>query len=228
VKKNKDLDKGPRNMSKLEEIFARLDFDRTNGLFITKENLWKKNVSFPNRVRRLIERKIALTPDAFFCFDNKPLVLFYYQPSNKEELHKAIWNFNECPIAIIIENDSVEIFNGFKYEKDRRSLEKLGGIEKLNDFTYFELVTGKAWEQYEGRLDYRNRVDFHLLQNIKAAREILIDGNEKRAKLVNALLGKAIFVRYLIDRKVKMKFDGKLRTWSNVEFCELFDKPQQI
>ena len=50
----------------------------------------------------------------------------------------------------------------------------------------------------------------------------------KNAGLVNALLGKVIFVRYLIDRKVKMKFDGKLRTWTNKEFCQLLDNPKQM
>lgn len=213
-------------MAQLEEIFEDLGLNKNNGLFITKENLWEKDISFPNRVKRLINRKIE--PDAFFCFDNKPLILFFNNPKDKKKLHEAIWNFNECPIAIIIEKDIVEIFNGFRYLKDERSLEKIGDRDKLNDFKYFELVTGRTWERYEEYLNYKNRVDYHLLQNIKAAREILVDGNENRSKLVNAILGKVIFVRYLIDRKVKMKFGGKLRTWTNEEFCELFDTPQQI
>lgn len=213
-------------MKKLNEIFSKLGLSKENGLFLTKEDTWKTETSFPNRVKRLIERKIE--PDAFFCFDNKPMILFFENRENKSELHEAIWNFNECPIAIIVDNVSVEIFNGFNYLKENKSLEKLGEIDKLNDFTYFELVTGRTWEQYKEHLDYKNRVDYHLLQNIKAAREILVAGNEQRAKLINAILGKVIFVRYLIDRKVKMKFDGKLRTWSNAEFCELLDNPQKV
>jgi len=222
-------------MKRIEEIFSRLGLNKDNGLFLLEKvegdypidrNPWKTETSFPNRVKRLIERKIE--PTAFFCFDNKPIILFFDNPANKATLHEAIWNFNECPVAIIIENDSVEIFNGFHYLKDNKSLEKLGESNKLNDFSYFELVTGRTWEQYKEQLDYTNRVDYKLLQNIKHARQILVENSEKRAKLVNALLGKVIFVRYLIDRKVKMKFDGKLRTWSNQEFCELLDNPQQI
>ena len=154
--------------------------------------------------------------------------MFFNNPNENSYLHEAIWNFNECPIAIIIQNDIVEIFNGFSIDVNTKLLKSLGGENKLNDFSYFELVTGKTWEHYEEHLDYKNRVDYHLLQNIKSARQILVGGNEKRAKLVNAILGKVIFVRYLIDRKVKMKFDGKLRTWTNAEFCELLDNPQQI
>lgn len=213
-------------MKNLNEIFSKLGLSKENGLFLTKENKWKTETSFPNRVKRLIERKIE--PDAIFVFDNKPMILFFENKENKSELHEAIWNFNECPIAIFIENGSVEIFNGFNYLKENKSLEKLGDTDKLTNFTYFELVTGRTWEQYKEHLDYKNRVDYHLLQNIKAAREILVEGNENRAKLVNALLGKIIFVRYLIDRKVKMKFDGKSRTWSNIEFCELLDNSERI
>lgn len=220
-------------MSNLEGIFESLGLTRDNGLYITSENNWKSNTSFPNRVKRLLERKIE--PDAFFCFSNKPLILFFSNPADKEHLHKAIWNFNECPIAIIVENDTIEIFNGFHFLIEKKTLEKLGGEEKLNDFRYFELVTGKTWEQYEANLGYKNRVDYHLLDNIKAARKVLIENhagdsqNEKRdARITNALIGKCIFIRYLIDRKVKMKFDGKLRTWTNAEFCDLLNSPKRV
>lgn len=213
-------------MKKIEEIFSVLGLSNGNGLYYTEDNRWKTETSFPNRVKRLIERKIE--PTAFFCFDNKPMILFFDNPKNKTELHEAIWNFNECPIAIIVENDLVEIFNGFNYLKDKKSLEKLGGADKLNDFTYFELVTGRTWEHYKDHLDYKNRVDYNLLQNIKSARQILVGDNGKRAKIANAILGKVIFARYLIDRKVKMKFDGKLRTWNNLEFCQLLDDSERI
>jgi methylase of polypeptide subunit release factors len=213
-------------MTDLKPLFTKLGLNESNGLYITRDALWKNQTAFPNRVKRLIERKIL--PDAFFCFDNKPLILFFNNPAGKEELHKAIWNFNECPIAIIIENDSIEIFNGFNYLKEKASLEKIGGTEKLNDFSYFELVTGRTWEQYNEQLGYKNRIDYHLLENIKAARDLLVSGHEIDTKIVNAIIGKSIFVRYLIDRKVKMKFDGKLRTWSNDEFCELLNHPKMV
>ncbi len=213
-------------MTELKTLFTKLGLDKTNGLYVTEEELWKTETAFPNRVKRLLERKIL--PDAFFCFDNKPLILFFDTPSNKQELHKAIWNFNECPITIIVEQDNIEIFNGFNYLKENASLEKIGGTEKLNDFSYFELVTGRTWEQYNEQLGYKNRIDYHLLENIKAARDLLVSTHELDTKIVNAIIGKSIFVRYLIDRKVKMKFDGKLRTWSNDEFCELLNQPKMI
>lgn len=210
----------------LDEVFKRLGLNKDNGLFITKEENWKSETAFPNRVKRLIERD--LRPNAFFCFDNKPLILFFENPINKYDLHKIIWNFNECPIAIIIENNIVEIFNGFDFDLKLNLLKKIGKEDKLSNFTYFELVTGKTWEQYKKHLNYKNRVDYNLLQNIKSARNLLVEKNKLDSKIANAIIGKAIFVRYLIDRGVKIKFDGKSRTWTNEEFCELFTNPDQI
>jgi hypothetical protein len=213
-------------MKKLEELFSQLGLDKNNGLFITKEELWKKDIAFPNRVKRLIERKIK--PDAFFCFDNKPMILFFNNREDKKEIHKAIWNFNECPIAIFVDNITVEVFNGFNYLKEVELLQKLGGVDKLTHFTYFELVTGKTWDQYHEKLNYKNRVDFHLLQNIRAARKILVEENSLNAKIANSILGKVIFIRYLIDRGVRMRVDGTLRQWTNQQFCDLLTEPYEV
>ena len=210
-------------MTNIKDVISKLGLNGKDGLFFMADEQWKKDTAFPNRVKRLIERKIQ--PTAFFCFDNKPLILFFENPSNKQELHEAIWNFNESPIAIISENDSIEIFNGFTFLKEKKMLEKLGGIEKLNDFNYFELVTGKTWERYSEQLNYKNRVDYFLLQNINAARKILVQ--DLNSKIANALIGKVIFVRYLIDRKVKLCFEGISKYWTNKEFCDLLDNPQK-
>lgn len=213
-------------MSKIEDIISKLGLSGKDGLFLMANDQWKKETSFPNRVKRLIERKIQ--PNALFSFDNKPLILFFENPSNIQELHEAIWNFNECPIVIIIENDNVEIYNGFNFLKKEKSLQKIGGVEKLNDFNYFELVTGKTWKQYSDQLNYKNRVDYFLLQNINAARKILVQEQKLDSKITNALIGKTIFVRYLIDRKVKLCFEGISKHWSNNDFCNLLNNPEKV
>jgi hypothetical protein len=213
-------------MRNLEEIFDRLHMKDRDGLYITAENNWKGML--PVRIGWLLEDK--LKPDAFFCIDNKPIVLFYNSPKNKEELFKAIWNFNESPVVIINEPDTVEIFNGLSYLKKEKTLEKLeDNSNNLNAFSYFELVTGKTWQTYENKLKYQNRVDYKLLENIRAARDQLINKCNIDSSLSNALIGKCIFIRYLIDRNVRINFDGTLRAWTNTEFCKLLeDKNQTI
>ena len=69
-----------------------------------------------------------------------------------------------------------------------------------------------------------------MLENIKDARDLLIGGHHIDSSLSNALIGKCIFIRYLIDRNVRINFgDGDLRERRNDEFCKLLeDKDQTI
>ena len=96
-------------MKPLTQIFDKLNLSKDNGLFITNEP--RKNI-FSNRVERLLSEKIK--PDAFFCIDNKPFILFFENlGSEKNKKLQEIWNFNESPIIITSEEDSVEIYNMF-------------------------------------------------------------------------------------------------------------------
>lgn len=212
-------------MRHLNQIFNKLNLSQENGLFITSENKWKG--LFSNRVERLV--KNVIKPDAFFCIDNKPFILFFENLTNKKEKLKEIWNFNESPVIIIAEGDSLEIYNGFDYIIKNESLRLFGKADKLNDFSYFELVTGKTWEKYQKDFDYNKRIDYHLLNNIKATRDLLIlEGLS--VDLTNSLLGKIIFVRYLIDRAIKLDFEqeGTSRKWSNDEFCNLLSDKKKV
>ena len=212
-------------MEALRTIFDRLGMNEQNGLFLTKKNGWDEGL--PARIVGLLKDK--LKPDAFFCINNKPIVLFYHSPANKEELFKAIWNFNESPVVIINEPNTVEIFNGLSYLSEEKTLEKLEDASELNNFSYFELVTGKTWQNYKKNLTYENRVDYKLLENIKTARDLLVSKHHVDSPLSNALIGKCIFIRYLIDRNVCIEFESPLRTWSKSEFCNLLgDKRRTI
>lgn len=211
-------------MNELKDIFNRLGMNKQNGLYLTAEYKYKGKLSA--RVEWLLEDK--LKPEAFFCIDNKPIVLFYNSPQNKEELFKAIWNFNESPVIIVNEPNTVEIFNGLSYIKEKHTLEKLEEDNKLNAFLYFALVTGKTWQKYENKLKYQNRVDYKLLENIRDARNLLIDKYGIISPVSNALIGKCIFIRYLIDRKVRINFnDDSLRERTNDEFCTLLENKDQ-
>ena len=101
-------------MKQLHQIFDKLNLSCENGLYITNENKWLG--MFSNRTERLIKQTIV--PDAFFCIDNKPFILFFENLQDKKSKLKEIWNFNESPIIIITEKDSLEIYNGFNYISD--------------------------------------------------------------------------------------------------------------
>lgn len=210
----------------LQEIYDKLSFT-DDSLIRLSDKDWKKKVVLPSRVCRLLEENEFLrTLDAFFCFDNKPLILFFKDPQDKKALHQAIWNFNESPIAIIVENNVVEIFNGFAIDENKQLLKKLGGNETLNDFTYFELVTGKTWEKYNDDINHKNRVDYRLLENIEAVQKLL-RGKGLAQTTANALLGKIIFFKYLIDRHVRLNYQGK-ELWNNEDLCNCLSKREEF
>ena len=109
-------------MNSLQEIYNKLGLTIDNGLYITSENTWKSTLTLSNRIVRLLEQTIC--PDSFFCIDNKPIILFFNNPANKEQLHRQIWNFNESAIVVMTEESNVNVYNGFKYESKLQSLSK--------------------------------------------------------------------------------------------------------
>ena len=203
----------------LDEVYKRLALTDDCLIKVRENSNWKSRVSFPSRVFRLLETNDLLNKlDAFFCFNNKPLILFFNEPEDKAALHKAIWNFNESPIAIIMENNAVEIYNGFCLNENEKLLTHIGSEDKLDDFKYFELVTGKTWEVYQDDVNHKNRVDYKLLENITSAQNLLKRQGLSQS-LANILIGKIIFYRYLIDRKVRLNYNGK-EWWTNEDLCE--------
>lgn len=205
----------------LQEIYKKLKLTDDCLIRPSSDPDWRSKVSFPSRLMHLLENNDLLkTLDAFFCFDNKPLILFFAGYNDKKALHKAIWNLNEAPIVIVIENNAVEIYNGYNLNKETELLERIGGADNLSDFTYFELVTGKTWEKYQKELSHKNRVDYRLLGNIEETQKKL-ESDGINQETANALLGKIIFIRYLIDRRVRLHFNNIPKYWTNNDLCNL-------
>lgn len=214
----------------LKDVYKRLELEGSDALItISPDSKWKEQTSFPSRVYRLLEdNELLASLKAFFYFDGKPLIIFFENPKDAKTLHKAIWNLNESPIAIIVSGGTVDIYNGFSIDKNKHLLKRLGGLEELTNFTYLELVTGKSWEKYQKDLAYTNRVDHHLLENIKSAQNILCSDFGLKRELANALIGKVIFVRYLIDRHIRVNCKDKEVYLSNNDFCELLRNKTEL
>lgn len=213
----------------LEEVYKRLDLAERDCL-IRKADNWQEKVEFPSRIKRLLEKNDVLGAfDAFFCFDNKPLIMFYENPRDIDALHKAIWNFNEAPVVIVVEQSQVRIYNGFQLQKDSRSkqLALLGDGDNLDDFSYFKLVTGETWQTYEKKMGKECRVDYFLLGNIEHAQQQLLKLGVERV-VANALIGKIIFLRYLIDRNVRVHFPNKSDILDNGKLCKILRSKKMI
>ncbi|WP_145856860.1 Eco57I restriction-modification methylase domain-containing protein [Pedobacter suwonensis] len=188
----------------LDALIKKLNLYGKEGLFFLSDSSWR---SASNLSKRIAQSLSELCPDAFFSINDEPLILFFDNPLDSLTIERQCWNFNQAPVVFIIEDDNVRILNGFSYLKNV-------GLNVLStdptDFEYFKLITGESWENYKHQFDNRNRVDSKLLKNIDSARSLLIDNFNLPAKTANFLIGRIIFIRYLIDREVELKKYGIL------------------
>lgn len=205
----------------LEKLFKKLGYNRQNGLYIFSES--EKNIldNFPSRISRVLIDVIK--PYAIFSLNsykeneedhvkpfNNPLILFYDNPSEDEYnlIPKHSFNLSRSPIIIINRDNNIEIFNGFDFSENDKGWLKSIEIDH-NLLSISKLRSGKGWKSiHEKYFTKIKTVDRYLLSNITDARRILIarendfPAGNLAPDVANRLIGRLIFIRYLIDRSV--------------------------
>ena len=157
---------------------------------------------------------------AAYFHGNVPVVYFreFQEVNNKElwELHRSLWNYNRAPILFAVLPNEVRIYNCFRLPardehefegKNPRLLEQVIGQvadhrvlrQKLSDYKRREIISGRFAKEQRSHFNRADRVDERLLNNFREVRRWLIDEGLDFS-LVNRLLGRCIFVRYLEDR----------------------------
>ncbi|MEA2042433.1 MAG: N-6 DNA methylase, partial [Bacteroidota bacterium] len=207
-----------------KKIFNTLGLTNKNGLYVINKDNWKGVL--PQRTENILETIIK--PDAFFLFNNEPFILFFDNPNNKNEVLKNCWNLNQSPIIFISNDKDIEIYNGLSFIKEQNTAEPLSNENWQEDFSFFNIISGKTLEKFHSELSSKNRVDTKLLENIKAIRTLLTDKYQLLPQTTNSLIGRLIFIRYLIDRKVVIGFNennnGRL---TNDSLCEILNSKQE-
>tara|TARA_R110002124_G_scaffold170518_5_gene338007 strand:+ start:19245 stop:22517 length:3273 start_codon:yes stop_codon:yes gene_type:complete len=206
--------------SLLHKLFDELGYSRDNGLFILEKDEEKILNTFPSRVSRIITEVIK--PYAIFCADiqyenkehikpfNNPLILFYDNPTESEYnlIPKHSFNLSRSPLVIINKENSIEIYNGFDFsDSTNQWLESININREL--LSIENLRNGEGWREIYNKYFKKSKtVDRFLLSNITDARRILLakevnfpEGN-LTPEVANRLIGRLIFIRYLIDRNV--------------------------
>lgn len=197
----------------INSVLEKLNLLDKDGLFYLSEIKLKQFSIVSNRIK---ETLLKLSPDAIFCINDEPLILFFENPKDLDLLEKQIWNFNQTPIVFVITQNQIQIKNGFNFVKNI-GLNNLTDSNNISDFDYFKLITGESWEKYKSKFDSRKRIDNYLLNNIESARSILINKG-LHSNVANSLIGRVIFIRYLIDRKVEL---NKYEILSKNQFYEI-------
>lgn len=198
-----------------EEFRALFDNQKPHDGFCIYSQNTPETTSFPQRIKRSLE---VVNPTALLIFNDKPVVLFFDKShlQNKEAIFKKCWNFSESPIVIIETETDYEIYDGFRYILEDGNFSLVGLDNDKEKITYLSLISGEYFKNH-----FPNKTEKHidklLLKNITYARDRLIESLQSTNKLsiANALIGRIIFIRYLIDREVSLLYEGKKRLLTN-------------
>ena len=162
--------------------------------------------SLPQRINRSLH---VINPTALFLFNNKPLVLFFDKKhQDKEDILQKCWNFAESPIVIVETETDYEIYDGFRYIMEDGKFSLINIDNDKSKITYLSLISGEYFkDHFSSKTD--KHIDTLLLKNIKYARERLLQilQSTNKKSIANALIGRIIFIRYLIDRKIPLFYE---------------------
>ncbi len=141
-------------------------------------------------------------------------------PSNRAEAHRLAWNMGRAPLLFLVTQGKILVYSTYERPRPRRRDGKLddtaGLIDTINLVTNVEtarqvlkkykreeLLSGRFWEWEETRKRFspKTRVEKNLLDNLSAIRSLLVEGEKLDPQIVHSLLGRAIFIQYLQDRR---------------------------
>ncbi len=233
--------------NQLNKLLVRLGLENTVFFRNKVNNAYK--FDFHIDVKNKLE---VIKPDAIYVFNKQPFILFFDLTEGnfterENEIHKKVWSFDNSPIIFIIKNSEIQIFNALNYIKDKNGND--GRLEELNltdeeldnKFSFWYLQSGETWNWFQNdylehnkKKDIRKRVNERLFQNIKEVRYYLTNIDELNYlndKQANSLILRLIFIRYLIDRGIKI--DNNFITGESVNdkrksFSKLIKNPQQL
>jgi len=159
----------------------------------------------------------VLKVDGVLCVDHSPLAYFkvvkQITPQAVVELHRQFWNHGGAALLIVVTDDRVHIYSSMT-PPDRETggsvappsevepaLPRLA--EKLQTLI-LAVESGEYFHKHRKSFDPKNRVDRHLLDNLRHTRENLLNAARKPipAPVLNALLCRLVFTCYLFDREV--------------------------
>jgi methylase of polypeptide subunit release factors len=200
----------------LDNLLIQLGLKDSGALFF-KNGEKGYAISLPSEIQTKLK---LIQPDAIYIFNNRPFVLFFdltgeNNPEKEDNIHKKVWSFDNSPVVFIIKGKDIHIYNALNYMKDDKRLEeiRLSSEEERNQkFSFWNLQSGITWKWLQDeylnnnrRQETRKRVNEKLFQNIKDVRNALVDKeNDPDGSIPNSLILRLVFIRYLIDREVKI------------------------
>jgi hypothetical protein len=120
-----------------------------------------------------------------------------------------MWNLSTAPFLLLILPNQVRVYSGFKFDSTAPSecivtanLTAADISRKLHEFYASEIDSGRIWRTQAQNLSFERRVDQCLLRNLKQLGDHLVDTEGLDTSVAHALIGKYIYIKYLVDRGI--------------------------
>lgn len=171
---------------------------------------------------RILERAwedLGLT--GVLCVDGIPTIYFKEVPapltsSTLNALHRRFWNQGVAQTLVVADPRTVRIFSGLaKPQRDDAALsEQTTLVKELSRLEFTQQIdsfcqanaNGTWYAEHPTHYQSGRSVDAYLLDNLVALRNLLTKGKENQHKLpsrtAHALIGRVLFVCYLVDRGI--------------------------
>lgn len=223
----------------LKILLNQLDLIENDAVYFRKEEDGAIFDGFSSDIFKKIQ---DIQPDAYYVFNKQPFVLFFdlttATDSEKEnEIHKKVWSFDHAPIIFVINDAKVKVYNALHFEKHKGLEEIILSKEERNKrFSFWNLQSGAAFEWFyekHKKTVLKKRVNQQLFENIKQTILLLKDVYALEESLAKILVLRLIFIRYLIDRKIKIDVSFIEGNEGNVvsrrrSLSELIANPKQL
>lgn len=230
----------------MQHIFDELKLQNTTNLHKYIKNV---DINFlPLRVNKSLHG-MEYSPHSIFIINNKPIILLFDKHVETEKVFQQCWNFSESPIIIIENQIDFDIYNGYEHIlKDGNFL--LETLDK-NSLDYISILSGTyiektKFKKQDNRVDKillknikdaREEIIYNLVNSDIQEKRIFNKKNKayeyknldevelaeflQMKNISNALIGRIIFIRYLIDRKVSIGFRKEKEKLSNDDFIKI-------
>ncbi|WP_343591347.1 DNA methyltransferase [Flavobacterium sp.] len=194
----------------LKSLLNQLDLIENKAVFFRNEEDGEVFNDFPSDIVKKLQ---DLEADAFYVFNNQPLILFFdltgnYDVEREKDIHKKVWSFDNSPVIFVIKPAEIKVYNALNFEKNKGLEEILLSEEERNTrFSFWNLQSGQAFDWFyekHKKTVLKKRVNQQLFENIKQTILLLKDKFSLDESLAKILVLRLIFIRYLIDREIKI------------------------
>ncbi|MDQ7023033.1 MAG: N-6 DNA methylase [Candidatus Gracilibacteria bacterium] len=213
----------------MKNLFEKLKISENKNLFEFSDKTKGKN----NIPARLHKGLYEINPDYFFVQENKIIALFFdFTEENREDkIFKDIWNLGGSPIIFILKNGLLDIYNGFNFDTKNTKFKQIKEQIKLNskeleEFSLLNMLSGNLWDSK--KFEKKNTVDEELLKNLKNTRKTLIEELNLNKEITTNIIGRLLFSRYLVDRKVKVEKEFQGYFENKTEFAKLIQNKELL